>query len=180
MALQRVGASRITSIDDGTEESNACAAIYDIVVEEVISAVAWSAATIRVALAQTTTTPVYGYDYEYQLPVDPKCLRVLEIEGDTSSSIDYRIEEDKLVCDETTVNIKYLGLLTSADSFGPFITKCVVSRLAWELSYKFSGVASQQAAMEARYERDLEQMAAADAIQGSADILPTGSYLLDR
>lgn len=180
MALQRVGAKRIVSIDDGTEEANACAAIYDIVVEEVISSVAWSSATKRVALARTTTTPVFGFTYEYQLPVDPKCLRVLEIDTDRQDPVEYRIEGDKLVCDETTVNIKYLAAISSAADLGPYITKCVISRLAWELSYSFTGVASLSQTLEARYERDLEMQSAADAIQGTADLLPIGSYILGR
>lgn len=180
IALQKVGANRITSLDDGTAEANFCSTVYDQIVEEVISEGAWSAAIRRASLAQTTNTPAFEYTYEYQLPVDPRCISVVEINACLASEVPYVIEGDKLLCNETSAQIKYTVFLTSSSSYGVFLTSAIVARLAWELSYNFTGNASLVADYEQRYMLQLQKSLASDALQGTADSLNTDGYLLNR
>ena len=179
-ALQRVGATRITALTDGTEEAVSCNTIYDIIADEVMSSGAFSSTVRRVALAQTATTPVYEFTYEYQLPVDPKCLKVLSIDGATPSSIPYAVEGDKLLTDETTVNIKYVTRLSSTESYGPYLTKAIISRLASELAYRFAGTQSLKDSLMAQYQLDLATALAEDSLQGVSDPMYIGTLIEDR
>jgi len=167
MALQRIGADRITALTDNTESANAVSTIYDMVADEVMAAGAWTTCLVRTVLAQSTTTPSFDYDYQYQLPTDPKCLRVVKVNADYPSEIEYRIEGDKLLTDETTVSILYVARLANTSSYGPNLTKAIVSRLAAELSYKFSATAKFVDRMEAKAEKDLMDALSADGVQGS-------------
>jgi len=57
-----------------------------------------------VQLAQVAQKPLFGYDYAYQLPVDPKLIRIIR---KNSPRNDYSILEDKLYTDDKTVEILY-------------------------------------------------------------------------
>lgn len=177
LALQRVGGQLITEIDEGTQAAILCATAYALVVDEVISSGAWSAATFRAVLAQTTATPAFGYDYQYQLPTDPKLLRIIEVYSTSrAAAVDYKIEGTKLLSDDTAVSIRYIGRIDSPDDFGPFITRCVVARLAVELAYTSSATLGLADRLRQEYQATLEECLSLDATQGSADALDIPGY----
>ncbi len=180
MALQRVSADRITSLTDGTESANACNAIYDIVADEVMVEAGWTTAVRRSTLAQTATTPDFGFTYEYQLPVDPKCLLVLDVYSLSSIPIEYRIEGDKLLTDEIEVSIRYVGRITSPDAYGPFLTRAIVSRLAMELAYKNAGSLGMRQQLRDEYMSDLAEAISGDGTQGTPDEIFPDKYIRDR
>lgn len=181
LALQRVGNRRITSLSDGTEVANACAAAYDLAVEDVLSTCSWTTATFRAVLAQTTATPAFGYDYQYQLPTDPKFLRIIEVYStNPANSVKYAIEGDKLLSDDSAVSIRYVGMVTSPDSFGPFVTKAVIAKLAIEIAYTSSATLGLMDRLKQDYRDILEECMSLDATQGSADVITVDGYLRDR
>ena len=92
LALSRIGASRITSLTDGTVESTLCNVLYDDMAEEVMSEGSWSSTIARSALNVTTNTPAFGFSYEFQLPTVPRTLKILNINEDTVGDYDFRIE----------------------------------------------------------------------------------------
>jgi len=77
-ALAMLGANTITSLQDGSTESNVCNAVYADARDAVLRSHPWSCAIQRATLAQLSTKPVWGYDKAYSLPNDPHCLSVLE------------------------------------------------------------------------------------------------------
>lgn len=175
-ALQRIGAARITSLEDNTESSKACNAIFEMIVEEILSRNDWSSARRRVELAQTLDTPAYGYEYEYQLPTDPRCLRVLSVNASPISSVNYRIEGDKLLTDETSISITYTAMLDSSGDYGPYVSRAIVGQLAAELCYAFTATQSKVDAMNGYAEKEFMEAAAADAIQGPPADLRNDDY----
>src|SRR3990167_9492226 len=54
MALTKIAAPRITSIDDNTESARLCNALYDIIADEVMSEGPWTSVVTRQTLAQLT------------------------------------------------------------------------------------------------------------------------------
>jgi len=175
-ALQRIGAARITSLEDNTASSKACLAIFDTTVEEVLSMADWSCARRSAELAQTNNTPTYGYDYEYQLPTDPKCLRVISTDMTPNGAEDYVIQGDKLLCNETSVSITYTALLTAAGDFGPFFSKALAAKLAVELCYAFTATQAKVDAMQQQADKDFMEAIAADSIQGSPISMRNDEY----
>lgn len=168
LALTRVGAATITSLTDGTREANLCNILYDEVAEEVMAEGAWSTCTFRATLNQTTNTPVYEYTYEYQLPTNPRILKFLEVQDDRSLDITYDIEEDKLLTDEGSVKVKYIGFLEDPGSYGAYLKAAIVSRLSHELAYTITGSASVAEKMWQRYQVDLRKGLAQDGGNGSS------------
>jgi len=107
LALMMLGQSSIISFYDGTDKANLCEAFYPQVRDEVLRAHPWNCARVRVQLAALGASPVYGFTYQYQLPTDPYCLKVLDVNDD--SSVVWRIEQRTLVTDEGEVYITYTG-----------------------------------------------------------------------
>ena len=79
-ALRRLGDSPITTLSDNTERARLCNAFYGDARDAVLRSHPWNFAITRARLAQLSSTPAYGYSYQYALPTDPYCLRVLEME----------------------------------------------------------------------------------------------------
>src|SRR3990167_286282 len=94
MALTKIAAPRITSIDDNTESARLCNALYNIIADEVMSEGPWTSVVTRQTLAQLTDEPEFDFDYMYQLPVNPFCLKVLDVFENEDGLKIYQIEED--------------------------------------------------------------------------------------
>lgn len=169
MALNRIGVLPIVSFLDNTKEASQCALIYDRVVEQVLSEHAWTTATYRSTLAQLSTTPTYGYSYQYQLPADPKVLRVLEINQYRPDDESYSIEGNLLLSDLTAVDIKYIGIISNSESYGPYITSCVESKLAAELAYILTGDRNLTQLMFQAYTQELKDKITLDSLQGASE-----------
>lgn len=179
-ALLRIGYDTITSLSDGTKVANACNLLYDNTVDYVLSLGSWTVATYRATLAQTTSTPTYEYDYSYQLPTSPKTFRVLEINKQPVSDADFRIEQDKLLSNDTTVDIKYIGRLSDPVKFGPLLTEVIIAKLAMDLAYRFSGNASLKQQLSAEFKETLMDALALDGMQGRPDETESTDFTEDR
>lgn len=170
MALARLGAYQIVSLTEGTNEANLCNTLFDDVAERVMVQGSWTTTIKRVSLARTVNVPSFGYQYEYQLPVDPRCLKVLNV-NDNSARTDYRIEGDKLLCDESTVSIRYIALLTNTSEYGPLLTEAVELLLASYLAYPLTGKSEMAERMKMEYNERMLNNLALDNQQGAKDIL---------
>ncbi len=133
LALTILGADRITALEDNSENARRLTAIYDQCLEDVLRAHPWNFALVRQGLARLVSVPVFGYLYEYQLPGD--CLRVIEVNDGTNLITDFKIEGRKLLTDDTTVNIKYIGNIIDPNQYTSQFIFVLSTRLASEIAY---------------------------------------------
>lgn len=171
MALIRLGASTITSLTDGTTEANLCNSVFDIVARRAMMQGSWTTTIRRATLARTTNTPNFKYTYEYQLPVDPKCLKVIGINETLAGNIEFDIESDKLLTDEASVKIEYIAELSDVETYGPYLTEVVELLLASYLAYPLTGKAQLADALKRDYMETSMRNLAMDGKQGSKDFL---------
>jgi len=104
-ALLMVGAETISTLTDSSREARVASSVYDVTREDLLARNPWDFALGQVQLAQVATTPLFGFDHAYQLPVNPKALRIMR-KNDPPN--DYRIFEDKLYTDDNEVAIIFL------------------------------------------------------------------------
>jgi len=167
LALVRLAGNRITSLTDDTATAKLCNLLYDDIVEEVTMEGAWTTAVTRAELSQTSNTPTYEFNNEYQLPTNPKFLKILEVnEGEPGSTV-YRIEGDKLLTDETTMKIKYIGRIDDPQSYGIQLRRAIITRLTAELAYSVTGQQSVTEVWFRQYKREVALGLANDGQQGS-------------
>ena len=79
-ALRKLGDDPITSLTEDTERARLCNAFYESSRDSLLRSHPWNFAITRATLAKLSSTPAYGFAYQYALPTDPYCLRVLEME----------------------------------------------------------------------------------------------------
>ncbi len=170
LALSRLGASTITSLTDNTTEAKLCNTFFSDIADEVMSTGSWTSTIARVELARTSNTPAFEYTYEFQLPVDPQVLKVLNLNEDVPS-IQYRIEGDKLLTDCSAIKIRYVSRLVDTEDWDIFLQKSFVARLSSELAYALTGDNKKAELEFKRYEAFLLEGLAQDGQQGSKEMI---------
>lgn len=108
-ALALVSAEKISALDDGTVEAEACRLHVRPAIEETLEAAPWGCARARAQLALNATPPAFGWDYSYALPAD--YLRLLSLNNISAydNEAPRRIIEGKnLLTNETTAHIEYI------------------------------------------------------------------------
>jgi len=165
IALTSLGADRITSLEDNNENARRLTALYDYCLEDILRAHPWNFAIIRQKLALLSTTPVFGYDYEFQLPGD--CLRVIEINDGSSLITDYKVEGRKVLTDYEDINIKYIGRITDPNQYTSQFILVLSTRLAAEIAYAVTNNKSTAEQLWQLYTLRLQQAKEADAQESS-------------
>lgn len=91
-ALQKLGASRILSLNDNSREARSCVVAYDSNRRSELRKYIWPFAKKRVVLAADAVSPAFEYTYSFTLPSD--CLRVLLPKD---STLDWVVEGRKIL-----------------------------------------------------------------------------------
>jgi hypothetical protein len=165
IALLMLGDSPIISFDDGSERANLCNAFYPTIRDEVLRAHPWNCARVRVQLVALAAAPVYEYDYQYQLPASPYCLKVLDVNENTTYP--WKIEGRKLLTDESEVYITYTGRVDVGD-FDVLLMSAISRRLAAQLTYAITAKFNLFEMMWKAYELVLSEARSVDSQEGSA------------
>lgn len=142
MALLKFGELTVTSITSPTnKQERACAILYPILRDELVSAHPWNFAMARADIsAQVTTTPSFQWDYAYTLPSD--CLRVWELYG---TDAEWVSENGQLLTNQDAeIYIRYVKQVTTPGKFSPPFVNCLATRLGAELAIKLAGEEGKQ------------------------------------
>ena len=150
-ALNQIGASNIIALTEDSKAARLCNQRYEFVRDATFRAHPWNSLTTRVALAPDTAIPVFEFTQQFTLPTDPFCLRVL---GLSDANILYRVEGRKLLCNESTIQMLYIGTLAAA--------------LAADLAYPLVGSSALGSNMYSLYQTKLTEARFVDATEDNA------------
>jgi hypothetical protein len=146
-ALIRLGVEHISSLVENSKRARVMNSLYNICRRRLLEDHLWNFAIKRATLLQTNNTPLFGYQYEYQLPSD--FLRLVEERDDgsftftyhypvSSSYPIYEIEGDKVLTDKESFEIIYVYDSTEVYKFSPYFIKALYLELAAEASYSIT------------------------------------------
>jgi uncharacterized protein YqiB (DUF1249 family) len=166
IALQLLGAKPITSFLESNDRASLANQFYAVARDEVLRSHPWNFAQVRAVLAREAANPAWGFQYQYQLPADPYCLRVIETEP---ADAIYKIEGRKIVTDEPRLAIRYTARITDPTQFDAAFTMALAQRLAEMMAYplKESGTLSQ--AMYQKWQAIMSNARSIDSQEGSPD-----------
>ena len=173
-ALDLLGAANITSLTENSKEARLCNGNFDDVRDAVLRSHPWNIAITRRALAKDTDTPAFGFSFQYSLPTDPFCLRVLSfwnsnVNNDVAaydSNVMFKIAGRKVLSNEGTCNIIYIGRVTDTEQYDSLLNKAISARLAAEIAYNITGSNSVSLGMIAIYEDRLKEAKGVDSMEG--------------
>jgi len=168
-ALVKVGAERISSINQDTKSAKILKAVYEQVRDAVIAAHPWNFAIKRAVLYPTATTPDFEFDYQYDVPLD--CLHVLSVYDESDAfggdeSIDYVVEDRKILTDESTLNVRYVYRATDESLWSAYFAEAFAWRLAQEVAYNLTQSMSVATACEQKYRKELAEARSRDGAEG--------------
>jgi len=172
-ALRQLGDDPITSLLDNTERARLCNAFYAPTRDSVLRSHPWNFAVVRQSLSKLTSTPIFDYAYEYSLPTDPYCLRVLQMEY---TDYEFKIEGRKLLSDEGTAKILYIGKITNTAEFDPMFTEVLTAKLAAELCYAVTGSNTLTKQMWDLYDSKLSEARSIDGMEGFMDEMVSDTF----
>ena len=190
-ALNSLGANNISSFDENSKPARLINQRYESVRDSVFRAHPWNCLIRRTELAQETDTPAFGYAYQYALPTNPYCLRVLEFSNGTLSYPQdnmfsntggpvFVIEGRKLLSDEGTVKIKYVARVTDPQEYDASLIDVLAAALAFEISYAITGSNTVKQMMAAEYSDKLKQATFVDGTEGAPQRLEASEFIEAR
>lgn len=137
-ALIMIGATKISSFDDGTTEAIACETLYEDTVKDTLGLYRWRFASGMEQLSRLAAAPSTKWDAAYQLPT--KCLMpsTVYIAG---NPINFDIYEDMVFCNAASTDTVVLeGIYRVDESFWPpFFVQLIVYRMASLLAHSIGG-----------------------------------------
>lgn len=177
-ALAKVSAERITDLDaDNTVSAKRLKTIYEEVAESVMSYGSWPSTIRRATLARLSDAPTYEFAYAFQLPTNPKCLRVLELNECRPGSIEYRIENGQLLTDETSMSIKYIAYITDSEQYDTYLKQAIVDRLVSEIAYAVTGQMSIAEKWTQYADKRIQELLTLASIQGTGTELISDTFI---
>jgi hypothetical protein len=179
-ALNMIGASNIISLTEDSKAGRVCNQRYEFVRDSVFRAHPWNCLIRRAALSALSDAPSYEYTKQYQLPTDPFCLRVLDVEGEVSSGVTYVIEGRKLLTDEGTINLRYLARVTDANEYDALLTETISARMAHEIAYTMTNSNGFTESLWNLYLMKLSEARFADATEGTPEELVSDNFTTIR
>jgi len=178
LALASIGSAEyITSLSDPTSKATICNLLYEDTAKEVMMAGTWASTVRRANLGLLTTTPEYGYSYEFQLPENPECLKVLDINDLEVGSVDYAIEGSKLLIDQSSVKIRYIAYIEDSGSYDEYLKEAIVAKLASKLAVPVTGDKRLSEAKLIEYTKILEMNLAKNNQQGSIQTVASNDLI---
>jgi hypothetical protein len=118
MALRHLSNETIDNFDtDQTPQAQACREFYEQAKDDLLTEFTWFFAQKQANLARLTTTPLFTWDYEYQLPSDLlRIERVLASTQRPAPNPPYEVMEDKILTNEQQVPIVYTFKVPDSDT----------------------------------------------------------------
>jgi|TARA_B100000085_G_C18360553_1_gene438108 plasmid maintenance system antidote protein VapI len=177
-ALRRLGDDPITSLTDDTERARLCNAFYSDARDAVLRSHPWNFAITRATLAQLSDTPAYGFNYQYALPTNPYCLRVLEMEyKDYIFKVENVATHGRvLLTDEGTAKILYIARITDTTLFDAMFVDTLTAKLAVDLAYPVTNSMQVQTNMQKLYQLKLSEARSIDGQEGFIDDLVSNTF----
>lgn len=178
-ALNNIGASNIIALTEDSRSGRLCNQRYEFVRDAVFRSHPWNCLIKRATLAQDSDAPAWEYAYSYQLPTDPYCLRILEVEGE-KDGVEYVIEGRKLLTDEGTVKIRYIARVTDPNEYDVLLTEAIAAALAADLAYPIANSIGLQQNMYSVYQAKLSEARFIDATEGTPDVIGATDFINAR
>ncbi len=160
IALSLVGEPIISSLAEQSKAARLCDLRYADIRDAVLRAHPWNCAIKRVALAQTTEVPAYGFTKVYQLPTD--FLRLVKIENRDEA---YKRVGRTIYANSDTFRIEYVYQVEDPTEFDSLLVQAIAAKLAKELCLPLARSATRMEALQKHYDATLSEARFIDAAE---------------
>lgn len=188
-ALTKLGAARIISFGDDNKQSRSVQSMFPIVRDAELRAHIWSFAVKRVSLAALTSTPDWGYSFQYELPSD--CLRLIQVNDSfqgpdmsnyrNASTAEYMLEGNKILTDYVApLKIRYIARTVDITQWDATFIEAFACRLAAEMAEDLTQSNQKKDAAWQEYRQALSVAIRSGAVEQQPQDMPDDSWMLSR
>lgn len=188
-ALSKLGADRITSLDDDNKAARAMKSAFDFVRDSELRAHNWNFSIRRAELAALSTAPVWGFAYQYALPID--FLKLVEIRDlyPNANVQDYRtvpaplwqVEGGVLMSDaEAPLYIRYVAQISDTAVYDASFAEALACRLAAECAEEITESSGKVQMAWKLYQMSVLDALRADSIEQPGEWMTDGEWVLGR
>lgn len=179
-ALQKLGATRITTLTENTKNGRACNVAYEICRDRELRAHTWSFATTRAQIAADSVAPEFGRANAFQLPSN--FLRLLPLyPEDNVNTIDWQIEGKKIYTDDTSpLKIRYIYKVTDPNEMDVLYQEALSTRIALELVEEITQSNTKKKLLKQDYKDIISDARRVNAIERVAQRPPTDPWITAR
>ena len=179
-ALQKIGASRILSINDSTVEALACAVAFDSNRRDELRKHVWKFATKRAQLAPDVKAPLFDDTYAFSLPSD--CLRIV---FPADPDLDWKLEGRKIITsygsgNGAVLNLRYVADITDCTQWDSSFYNVFAISLALDLVEALTQSTGKKSSLAYDYRDAIMQARAADAFETMPQQSADSSWLTVR
>jgi len=129
LAIDYIGAERITTFEDSTREARICKSHYELTVRNVLESYPWRFSIKQVELAQVSAKePLFGFKFIFKLPAD-----YLGLNKRDRSGFEYSILGDELHINVDKVIVNYKARVSEG-----LFPSYFIDPLVYQLAMKFS------------------------------------------
>jgi hypothetical protein len=157
LALVKLGANPIVSLEDGTKSATTLGKVYDALLDAEIASHPWTFAKARAQLPASTTAPAFTWRYKYPKPAG--FLKMIEVGQDwvyyaTNCGALFELEGGDILTDQgSPLKIRYVQRVTNAGLYPALFVTSFACRLAAEVCETLTqSVSKRQAAWDERKE----------------------------
>jgi hypothetical protein len=169
LALDMLKEMPIGSLQDNRPVARWLARNYDLARDSLMRRYDWNFACRRVELAADATAPVFGWTYQYTLPID--CLRVIPLTHDgssTGSPVAHEIEAGSILTDAAApLRVRYVARVENVASYSPEFIQALAARLASGMAHWLTGKNSYAQSITAAFDEAIRTAWSMDAIEGT-------------
>lgn len=164
-ALQKLGAKRITSIDENSNSARACLACYEVLRDSELMKHRWGFAILRASIAKDAVAPTWGRSAAYTVPSDYLKLVAPYPEMD-SNSRDWVIENRKILTnDSSPLYIRYIGQITDPNQMDVNFREALSAKMAFEMCEELTQSNSKKESAREDYKTAIKDARKSSAIQ---------------
>lgn len=179
-ALQKMGAGRITSINEDSPDARECKRAFSIVRDAELRRHVWGFATRRQTLAASTTAPAFGYSYAFPLPSD--YLRLHPDAQVTDWSIEYVAGVGRCILtdDGESLNVRYIARITDTAQYDALFVEAFAAKLALECHAKITQSTLKERQALEDYKMAITDAKAVNAIEKVSAEPPEDAWITAR
>ena len=136
VALGMVGATRIASLTENSENARLCNTFYDPAVDEVLCMAEWGCAKHTKVITSDAdydyTDYTYKLAYKYALPANPYCLKVRVVNDDL---YEWKKEGRYVYTGQSTCEMVYTKRITDVNEFDPLLVEAISTQIAIRMTF---------------------------------------------
>ena len=179
-ALQKLGAGRISALDQDHPNARSMNAAYAIVRDAELRRYDWSFAMARASIAADASQTLFGAHNKYGLPND--FLRLLrDSNDDVITTVDWRIEGLFIISDDAApLEIRYIARIDDPNYYDAMFIEAFAGKLALECCEEITQSTAKKKGLENDYAFAIAEARRLGSIEKAAQEFPEDEWLQAR